>query len=96
MKPWLCAAGEQLRDQIDTWYPDRRSTSDGWIGDARHSATIVIGTIHPCNKLERDSVRHLRYSSSLPPLQASAVVPRVGVEPITFYCQGSSNLPTTA
>jgi hypothetical protein len=29
----------QLRDQVDTWYPDRRTTSDGWIGDARHSAT---------------------------------------------------------
>ena len=39
MKPWLCAAGVQLRDQVDTWYPDRRTTSDGWIGDARHSAT---------------------------------------------------------
>jgi hypothetical protein len=37
MKPWLCAAGVQLRDQIDTWYPDRRSTSDGWVGDARHT-----------------------------------------------------------
>jgi len=37
MKPWLCAAGTQLRDQIDTWYADRRSTSDGWLGDARHS-----------------------------------------------------------
>ena len=39
MKPWLCAAGTQLRDQIDTWYPDRRTTSDGWLGDARHSTT---------------------------------------------------------
>jgi hypothetical protein len=37
MKPWLCAAGTQLRDQIDTWYQDRRTTSDGWLGDARHS-----------------------------------------------------------
>ncbi len=33
MKPRLCAAGVQLRDQVDTWYPDRRTTSDGWIGD---------------------------------------------------------------
>ena len=39
MKPWLCAAGVELRDAVTTWYPDRRSTSDGWIGDARHSAT---------------------------------------------------------
>jgi len=39
LNAWLCKAGEQLRDQIDTWYPDRRSTSDGWIGDARHSAS---------------------------------------------------------
>ena len=37
MKPWLCAAGVQLRDQIDTWYADRRTTADGWLGDARHS-----------------------------------------------------------
>ena len=44
-----------------------------WCIEFVSSATIVIGTIHPCNKLERDSVRHLRYSSSLPPLQASAV-----------------------
>jgi hypothetical protein len=37
MKPWLCAAGTQLRDQIDFWYQDRRTASDGWLGDARHS-----------------------------------------------------------
>jgi hypothetical protein len=37
MKPWLSSAGVQLRDQIDTWYSDRRSTSDGWLGDARHA-----------------------------------------------------------
>jgi len=36
MKPWLCAAGVELRDAVTTWYPDRRTTSDGWIGDARH------------------------------------------------------------
>jgi hypothetical protein len=38
MKPWLCFAGVQLRDQVDTWYQDRRTASDGWLGDARHSA----------------------------------------------------------
>jgi hypothetical protein len=38
-KPWLCAAGVELRNAITTWYPDRRTTSDGWLGDARHSAT---------------------------------------------------------
>ena len=38
MKPWLCAAGVELRDAVTTWYPDRRTTSDGWIGDARHAA----------------------------------------------------------
>ena len=37
MKPKLCAAGVQLRDQIDTWFPDRRTASDGWVGDSRHS-----------------------------------------------------------
>jgi len=38
MNPKLCAAGVQLRDQIDTWFPDRRTASDGWVGDSRHSA----------------------------------------------------------
>ena len=38
MKPKLCAAGVQLRDQIDTWFPDRRTASDGWVGDSRHTS----------------------------------------------------------
>jgi len=40
MKPKLCAAGVQLRDQIDTWFPDRsRKSPEGWLGDSRHAAT---------------------------------------------------------
>ena len=36
--PRLCKAGQQLRLQVDDCYPDRDRTSDGWIGDTRHSA----------------------------------------------------------
>lgn len=38
MNPKLCAAGVTLRAAIDLWYQDRRTSADGWIGDARHSA----------------------------------------------------------
>jgi hypothetical protein len=39
MKPKLCAAGVQLREQVDTWFPDRCTKSpEGWLGDSRHSA----------------------------------------------------------
>jgi len=38
MKPTLCKAGQQLREQFDDTFPDRDRRSDGWIGDTRHSA----------------------------------------------------------
>ena len=41
MKPKLCKAGQQLREQLDDSFPDRDRTSDGWIADARH---IAAGT----------------------------------------------------
>jgi hypothetical protein len=37
VKPLLCKAGQQLREQIDDSFPDRDRKSDGWIGDAKHS-----------------------------------------------------------
>ena len=38
MKPVLCKAGQQMREQFDDTFPDRDRRSDGWIGDTRHSA----------------------------------------------------------
>jgi hypothetical protein len=38
MKPKLCKAGQQLREQLDDSFPDRDRSSDGWIADARHLA----------------------------------------------------------
>lgn len=35
--PKLCIAGQQLRLQVDDTYISRDRTSDGWIGDYRHS-----------------------------------------------------------
>ena len=37
VKPLLSKAAQQLRLQVDDTYPDRDRTSDGWIGDYRHS-----------------------------------------------------------
>jgi len=39
MKPHLCKAGVQLRNQIDDCYGERDRRSDGWIGDAKHTST---------------------------------------------------------
>lgn len=38
MKPVLCKAGQQLREQFDDCYSDRDRKSDGWLGDTRHAA----------------------------------------------------------
>ena len=40
MKAWLSKAAVQLREQTDDCFPDRKRASDGWIGDARHSARV--------------------------------------------------------
>lgn len=38
MKPWLSKSAVQFREQVDDSFPERLRKSDGWIGDARHSA----------------------------------------------------------
>jgi hypothetical protein len=38
MKPKLCKAGIQLREQFDDTFADRDRRSDGWIGDLRHAS----------------------------------------------------------
>jgi hypothetical protein len=38
VKPLLCKAGQQLREQIDDSFPDRDRKSDGWIGDSKHAS----------------------------------------------------------
>lgn len=38
MKPRLCKAGVQLREQIDDDYSRRDRRSDGWVADSRHLA----------------------------------------------------------
>ena len=38
MKPRLSKSAIQLREQIDDAFSGRDRTSDGWIGDTRHSA----------------------------------------------------------
>lgn len=38
MKPLLCKAGQQLREQFDDTFPDRDRRSDGWLGDLRHAS----------------------------------------------------------
>jgi hypothetical protein len=37
MKPKLCKAGVQLREQFDDCFGDRLRSSDGWKGDSKHA-----------------------------------------------------------
>ena len=38
VKPLLCKAGQQLREQFDDSFPSRLRDSDGWLGDSRHAS----------------------------------------------------------
>ena len=40
MKPTLCKAGQQLREQFDDTYKSRLRDSDGWVSDYRHSLRV--------------------------------------------------------
>ena len=53
MKPLLCKAGQQLREQIDDAFPDRDRKSDGWIGDAAHSNRKSDHNPDPSNGIVR-------------------------------------------
>ena len=53
MKPLLCKAGQQLREQIDDAFPDRDRKSDGWIGDAAHANRKSDHNPDPSNGIVR-------------------------------------------
>jgi len=53
MKPKLCKAGQQLREQFDDCFADRDRSSDGWIGDARHSSRPSDHNPDPSNGIVR-------------------------------------------
>lgn len=62
MKPFLSKSAETLRNQINREFPDRDKRSDGWIGDARHSATK---SDHNPDKLSGGVVRALDIDCNL-------------------------------
>lgn len=53
MKPLLCKAGQQLREQIDNAFSDRRRDSDGWIGDSSHASRKSDHNPDPSNGIVR-------------------------------------------
>jgi hypothetical protein len=53
MKPLLCKAGQQLREQIDDSFSERKRNSDGWIGDAAHASRPSDHNPDPSNGIVR-------------------------------------------
>ena len=53
MKPLLCKAGQQLREQIDDAFLDRERKSDGWIGDRSPSNRKSDHNPDPSNGIVR-------------------------------------------
>ncbi len=53
MKPILCKAGQQLREQIDDAYIERKRHSDGWIADRAHSLRKSDHNPDPSNGIVR-------------------------------------------
>jgi hypothetical protein len=53
MKPLLCKAGQQLREQIDDSFVERKRHSDGWIGDRAHSNRKSDHNPDPSNGIVR-------------------------------------------
>jgi hypothetical protein len=53
VKPLLCKAGQQLREQIDDSFPDRDRRSDGWIADNAHSLRKSDHNPDPSNGIVR-------------------------------------------
>jgi hypothetical protein len=53
VKPLLCKAGQQLREQIDDSFVERSRKSDGWIGDAAHSNRKSDHNPDPSNGIVR-------------------------------------------
>ena len=47
IKPYLCKAGRQLREQIDDSFLDRDRASDGWVASSHHLARSPVSDHNP-------------------------------------------------
>lgn len=70
MKPHLCKAGVQLRNQIDDCYAQRDRRSDGWIGDSKHTGTK---SDHNPDLANNSVVRALDIDSDLSPHKSESL-----------------------